>query len=310
MAGKVNLSFKGLPPELLGHVLAYVDTKAASTSRCFAAAQEQAFFEHWENFQKSPKLAGVVRLIAPQDLSPGEKIHTLIYALFSLAEYFEIPQPPCALEVQGVEEILDIADGVETPERNLCKCAGKIFQRFERRVDQPSARANLIRNYMDRSRADLARVRKLVIPSAYLRKFPDELLSYYPNLQDLFIDESDIKALPASISAFPGLLCLSLANNELIEISPAITRLELLLALHLQKNRLAGVPEDLIHLKALRYLDLSFNFIEDIPDPILEGLSKLGTCDLSSNPLNQRTIDALKRINSTKKYPVFIHAAL
>lgn len=132
---------------------------------------------------------------------------------------------------------------------------------------------------------DLDNLQSLYIRGNYLRELPEEI-GQLKNLTKLYLDNNSINYLPDSIVNLSQLEVLFLNNNELMSLPNNFGNLNKLERLSLTGNNLEEIPESLVELVELKQLYLNNNKLIQLPDmPLLLGLEKLVTLDLSNNPL-------------------------
>ena len=152
-----------------------------------------------------------------------------------------------------------------------------------------------------------------------LRKLKDKLKPFYDsktlfelyNIEEISLDNKNIKELPKEIGVLRNLKSLIMYNNKIKSIPKEIGNLNTLLILDLRINKIETIPKELANLKSLQYLDLSQNQIKEIPKEIgsLVNLVKLALNDnhIEHIPVEMGNLHNLKfldlRYNKIKIIP-------
>ena len=106
--------------------------------------------------------------------------------------------------------------------------------------------------------------------SARVKKLP-MALGNLQNLQELYLSENQISAIPPQIASLRNLKVLALDNNNLRVIPLFVGGMQSLQRLSLSFNHLHSLPENLGDLQNLKELNLSFNRLFTLP----QGLSTI-----------------------------------
>jgi signal transduction histidine kinase/CheY-like chemotaxis protein len=122
-----------------------------------------------------------------------------------------------------------------------------------------------------------------------LQKFP-QTVTQLSNLQQLHLDNNQIRSLPLTVKNLTKLEQLWLGGNSLRQLPIELGQLTSLTELHLGRNLIYQVPSELSNLKNLVSLNLSYNHLTDIPPQILD-LRQLETLNLEGNTRNEIVTD-------------------
>ena len=93
-----------------------------------------------------------------------------------------------------------------------------------------------------------------------------ESIGLIPNLEELYINNSDLYWLPTSVKGLKKLRILDASGNHLQELPGDITSLKKLKILNLRINEISKLPPHFNKLRSLDSLDLAFNPINDEPE--------------------------------------------
>ncbi len=125
------------------------------------------------------------------------------------------------------------------------------------------------------------------------RKYLEEIRSLFQTyraellaIEELYLEDADLKILPKEIELFANLRTLDLSGNELEELPSEISSLFYLEFLDVSCNYLESMPREIGELHSLIFLYLSGNKLETVPDEILQ-LTQLKILDLDANSLWQ-----------------------
>lgn len=100
-----------------------------------------------------------------------------------------------------------------------------------------------------------------------LESLPAGIGSALPSLQQLYVSDNRLTALPASLSSCP-LTDLFLSGNPLKKLPPCIAAMTSLVKLSLAACLLSELPEGVGSLAHLEFLDVSFNSIKKLPNAL------------------------------------------
>ena len=100
-------------------------------------------------------------------------------------------------------------------------------------------------------------------------QFPQELLTYGRNIEQIYYKENDLQEIPEDFALkLPKLSQLYLYGNKLTSLPNSIGQLANLQILDLAHNNLVELPESIGDLKSLNTLDISHNKIQALPESI------------------------------------------
>lgn len=97
------------------------------------------------------------------------------------------------------------------------------------------------------------------------REFPTELIEHCDTVEEIYLKENFIPALPHWLFEFVHLKFIQLSGNLLQTIPNEIGNLINLEHLDVSKNQLNGIPVQITQLNKLQYLDVSANEITILP---------------------------------------------
>ena len=130
-------------------------------------------------------------------------------------------------------------------------------------------------------------------------KIIPKIVNQNTNLKSIDLSDNSLKDLPEELGLFPNLEKLIVDNNQLSELPASITKLKKLKWISLDKNQFKKFPEKLFSISTLETLTLYKNDLNNLPDQF-NLLSKLITLDLQHNNISSLppSISTLSKLNS------------
>jgi len=107
-------------------------------------------------------------------------------------------------------------------------------------------------------------IQELYLANNEITAVPSEIM-LLKFLKHLVLTGNKISALPSSIGELVALRSLDVSHNQLVDVPPTLQALRNLRRLLLSHNQLPSVPGGIVKLTALQHLDLSFNKITVLP---------------------------------------------
>lgn len=101
------------------------------------------------------------------------------------------------------------------------------------------------------------------------RQFPEEVIEYSDNVEEIYLKENFIPTLPLWLFEFAHLKFLQLSGNVLCSIPEEISCLENIEYLDVSRNHLKELPKSIVRLKKLQYLNVSDNEITTIDKSVI-----------------------------------------
>ena len=139
---------------------------------------------------------------------------------------------------------------------------------------------------------------ELDLQNCNLKIFP-KIVNQNTNLKSIDLSENNLKDLPEELELFPNLEKLIVDNNQLEELPQSITKLKKLKWISLDRNNFKNFPEKLFSISTLEILTLYKNDLKTIPDQF-NLLTKLKTLDLQYTNISSLppSISKLTKLNS------------
>lgn len=128
--------------------------------------------------------------------------------------------------------------------------------------------------------SNLSSLTSISIRNCDLEELPEELK--YSNIQSLYVENTNLKALPQSVGEMKYLTHVFLKDNNLTAFPEQLTRLENFYALDIVNERISSIPDNIRNWKSLRSLRITGTDITGLPD-VFNDLYKLSTLDLQDN---------------------------
>lgn len=128
--------------------------------------------------------------------------------------------------------------------------------------------------------ANLSSLTSLSIRNCDLEELPEELK--YTNIQTLYVENTNLKALPQSIGDMKYLASVFLKDNALTAFPEQLTRLEGMLDIDIVNERIPSISDGIRNWKSLHSLRITGTDITELPD-VFNDLYKISTLDLQDN---------------------------
>ncbi|MHA1745622.1 MAG: leucine-rich repeat domain-containing protein [Promethearchaeota archaeon] len=119
-----------------------------------------------------------------------------------------------------------------------------------------------------------------------LTAFPKDLFTKFVDVEELYLAENKIKAIPGKIANLKKLRILDLVENNIMTIPKALTKVRKLSELHLNTNKITTIPDEISALNDLKHLYLDHNQISHLPASLLK-MKKLKEFHIEYNYLSE-----------------------
>lgn len=108
-----------------------------------------------------------------------------------------------------------------------------------------------------------------------LPRLPKKLDSYFPRLEELYVENAQLQELPKSIGKLHNLRIVSLKANRLTALPPSLADLISLECLDISGNNFSHIPLEITLLTRLTRLNASFNSITGLATALPRSLSHI-----------------------------------
>ena len=141
---------------------------------------------------------------------------------------------------------------------------------------------------------------RLDITDARIRSL--EGIEYISSLQELYVSDTSITTLPASIGKLRNLQSIYLYNNRITSLPSSIGDLTQLRTLNVYEPRLYSIPSSMENMFCLQNLTISSDVLTAVPDAIGK-ISSLETLGIHSGKLN-RLPDTIGQLSNLKSLSI------
>lgn len=111
----------------------------------------------------------------------------------------------------------------------------------------------------------LSNLRKLDLSYSKIVSLPDNIFTFMPNLDELYVQENHLTRLPQSIDSLYKLEKLVAFGNTIVDVSLKFSQLKLLTYLALNTNNIRQINPEIWFAPSLQVINLSSNFLTEFP---------------------------------------------